>query len=111
MLRNGLQVDLSIYKSHLDLVCSRISSSCILKCEHMTLAISRLNNIFSLHIRTQTIFSSFPMCENVNNLSLEKLLISMNNIILTISGRTNFLIGWKVSFSVGVIWAIFFWIW
>jgi hypothetical protein len=74
----------------------------------MTLAISRLNNIFSLHIRTQTIFSSFPMCENVNNLSLKKLLISMNNIILTISGRTNFLIGWKAGFSVGAIWAIFF---
>ena len=71
----------------------------------MTLAISMLNNILSLHIKTQTTFSSIPMCENVNNLLLEKILILMNNTILIVSGRTNFLVGWKVGFSAGAIWA------
>jgi hypothetical protein len=43
MLRNALQVDKSVLREwHLILVCSRMSSSCILQCQHMTLVISLL---------------------------------------------------------------------
>ena len=41
------------HKWQLALVRSRISSSYILACRHMTLAISMLNNIFFLHIEIQ----------------------------------------------------------
>ena len=37
-------------------------SSCILKCKHMTLAISMLNNIFPCTLQRKTIISSIPMC-------------------------------------------------
>jgi hypothetical protein len=40
---------------------TRIPSSCLLKCKHMTLAISVLKNIFPLDIETQSI-SSIPIC-------------------------------------------------
>ena len=39
MLHNDLQVDQSVHKWHLTLVCSRMSSSCTQSCKHMTLAI------------------------------------------------------------------------
>ena len=45
---NNLQVDQSVHQRHMSLVCSRISSSCILKCKHTILAISTLKNIFVL---------------------------------------------------------------
>ena len=53
MLHNGLQVDQSVHKWHMPLVCSRTSSSCILKCKHTTLAISTLIDISPLHIQME----------------------------------------------------------
>ena len=53
MLHNGLEVDYSVHKRDLPLVCSRISSSCILKCKHMTRAISTLKKSFPLDTKTQ----------------------------------------------------------
>ena len=71
MLHNGLQVDQSVHKWNLSLVCSRISSPCILKCK--------------------IVVWSGPMCyascHDVNNLHRKKLLLLTNNIILAMSGR------------------------
>ena len=52
----------SVHTWHLALVCSRISSSCIIKCKHMTLTISMLNNIFACILKYKTIIWSIPMC-------------------------------------------------
>ena len=49
MLDIGLQVDISVHEWHLAIVCSRISSSCMQKCKHVTLAINTVKNIFPLH--------------------------------------------------------------
>ena len=46
------------------------------KCKHMTFGISKLNNVFLLHIKCKTIISSTPMCYtkcyNAMNYSLQK---------------------------------------
>ena len=45
-------------------------------CKHTTLAISMLNNVFSLDTKTQTIISSISMfyakCHDVNKFSFQK---------------------------------------
>lgn len=48
-----LQVDWKCTQIMLPLVCSRISSSCILKCKDTTLAVGMLNNISHAHTETQ----------------------------------------------------------
>jgi hypothetical protein len=61
MLQNGLQVDRIVYTNDVwRLVCSRMSSSCILKCKHTTLAISVLNDIFPLHTKMQYCHLEYP---------------------------------------------------
>ena len=75
------------------LVCSIKSFSYILKCEYMTLGISKLNNIFPLHTNTQRYdISSIPMwcarCVNVNKILIKKVtrdVMLTNNIILAIN--------------------------
>ena len=74
LTHNGLQADYSSHKWYLALVSSRITSSCILKCKHTTLAINMLHlHIFHLHTKPQTIISRFPVWyvtwHNVNILS------------------------------------------
>ena len=77
MLHNSLQVDQSVHKWHLSLVCLRISSSCILKCKNMTLVLSLLNTTSPCILTCKTIISSIPMCyskcHSVNNFSLQKI--------------------------------------
>ena len=74
MLHNGLQVDYSVHKCNLSLVCSRMSSSCILK--------------------HKTIVWSAPMCyancHDVNKLHCKRLLMLTNDIILSMSGCDTF---------------------
>jgi hypothetical protein len=63
MLQNESQVDCIVHnvqKRHLTLVYSRLSSSCILRCEHMTLAMSMLNGISPLHIMVQIYHLKYP---------------------------------------------------
>ena len=76
MLQTNLQVDYSVRKWHLALACSRISSSCILKCKHMTLATGMLNDISPCILNRKTNISSIPMCyskcHNVNNFPRSK---------------------------------------
>ena len=51
---------ISVHEYHLPLVCSKISSSCILKYKHVTLAISTLKNIFPLHTKAQDYHLMYP---------------------------------------------------
>ena len=61
ILHNGLHK--SVYKWYLALVCSRVFSSCILKCKHMILAISMHRLTYSPCIlKSKTIISSIPIC-------------------------------------------------
>ena len=60
MLHNGLQADQGAHKWHLTFVCSRISSSWILKRSHMTLANSMLSNISPLHTTLQYYHLKYP---------------------------------------------------
>ena len=46
---------------HFPLVCSRISSSCILDCKHMTLAISMLKIIFLLQLECKLMALAISM--------------------------------------------------
>ena len=51
MLYSGLQAT-EVYKNDIfSLICSRTSSSYVLKCKHVTLAISVLKNIYPLHTK------------------------------------------------------------
>ena len=78
MLHNSLQVDLTVHIRHSTLVCSRISSSCILRCKHMILAVSMLGNIFPLH--TETLNYSILVC-NVN-VNINNFLLMLTSIII-----------------------------
>ena len=66
MLPNGLQVDNSVHKWHLALVCSRVSFSWILKYEHMTIIIRVLKYIFPLQTRTQNYHPQVSQCATLN---------------------------------------------
>ena len=66
MLHNGLQVDYSVYKQQLALVCLKTFSSCILDCKHMTLAISILNYIFPLLTNMQNGHLKYPNVMTLN---------------------------------------------
>ena len=83
LLQYGLQVDYSVHKWHFPLVCSRISSCCILKHKHMTLAISTLKKIFPL--QNARLSSKVSQCATLNVIMyiifcLKKLLTLMNGI-------------------------------
>jgi hypothetical protein len=95
MLHNDLQVKWSVHKGDLTLVCSIISSSCIVKCESMTLAINILNNIFPCMLKCKNYhLKCIPVCyadfHEVSKLSSKKWLLYTNNIILAICGSDTF---------------------
>ena len=78
MLHNGQQVDEIVHKWHLDLVCSRISSSYILRWEHNHLLLLSLIVSSTCLLNCKTLILSIPMCytkcHNVNNVSLRKVI-------------------------------------
>ena len=95
VLHNDLQVKWSVHKGDLTLLCSIISSSCIIKCECMTVAINMLNNIFPCILKCKNYhLKCIPMCyvefHEVNNFSSKNLLLYMNNIILAICRSDTF---------------------
>ena len=76
------------HKWSLTLVCSRISSSCIVERKQMSLVISILTNIFFLHTKHKTSSQVSQMCygkcHDMIVFLLKKLLMLMNTIILAI---------------------------
>ena len=66
MLHNVYNLNERVQRLHLGLVCSSKSSSCIVKCKDMTLAIS--NNVFQLHTRTQNMQESHLLFIDAHNL-------------------------------------------
>ena len=77
--------------SLLALICSRVSSLSILNCKHVILVVSKLDIIFPLHSERKNIISSTPMCyakcHDVNNISLNIILMLTYSIIPVIGGH------------------------
>ena len=93
VLQDGLQANQSAHKWHLILICSRISLSCIQKCEHMILTFSMLNNIFLLHSKTQNYHLKFlnvlrQMPQYKYLFTLKKYFCVTNNIMLQLADMT-----------------------
>ena len=80
------KLDKSVHKWHMALVCSRISSSCKLKCPQVVLAISTLKNIFPLDTKTQDYHLKYSTkCHMADILSLKEVTFVDEWSILAIS--------------------------
>ena len=62
LLHNGLQVDCSVHKRHLTLVCSTISSTSALKCKHITL----VQKYFPFAYENVELSSQVSQCTTLN---------------------------------------------